>query len=205
MVAIQEVPASMTRRRYRCPQCSGIFVYDHHPSVEADPLPANAACPHCGFTSEEDYPAAVVAPHIAKPIRATVDNMHHAMEDGAAFRAQMAREKFGLSEEEARQLTETNSLDNLRAGDTSNIPVNNIVSQAIEANPNAFGWQGGAAQGAALSPQVQSGPYANAGAKAMAQIRAVHPQMVASTGHVTAPTSNLPALETQAPGYRPRV
>lgn len=194
----------MTRRRYRCPTCQGIFVYDHHPSIEADPLPDGSACPHCGFVAESEYPAAVVSPHIAKSIRATVDNMHRDMEDGAAFRANMAREKFGLSEEEARQLVETNSLDNLREGDTSAVPVNNLVTQAIDANPQAYGWQGGAAQGAALSPQVQSGPFPNAGARAMAQIRAVHPSMVASTGHMAAAQSSLPALETQAPGYRPR-
>lgn len=195
----------MKRQRYRCPQCNGIFVYDHHPSVEADPLPANAACPHCGFTAEEPYPAAVVAPHIAKPIRATVDNMHADMEAGAEFRAQLLREKFGLSEEEANQIKETNSLDNLREGDTSAIPVNNVVTQAIDANPQAYGWQGGAAQGAALSPHVQAGPYPNAGARALATLRSVHQSVVASTGHRTAAVSNLPALETQAPGYQPRV
>ncbi len=194
----------MIRRRYRCPACSGIFVYDHHPSVESDPLPDGAACPHCNFVAESDYPAAVVSPHIAKSIRATVDNMHVAMEEGSKFRADLARERFGLSEEEARQLVETNSLDNLREGDTSNIPVNNAVTQAIEANPQAYGWQGGAAQGAGLSPQVQSGPFPNAGAKAMQAIRAIHPQMVASTGHNTTAQSSLPALETQAPGYRQR-
>lgn len=194
----------MIRRRYRCPSCSGIFVYDHHPSIAADPLPDGAACPHCHFVAESEYPAAIVAPHIAKPIRATVDNMHVAMEDGAKFRSDMARERFGLSEEEANALTETNSLDNLREGDISAVPVVNAVTRAIDANPQAYGWQGGAAQGAQLSPQVQSGPYANAGARAMAAIRAVHPQMVASTGHNTSAQSSLPALETQLPGYRKR-
>lgn len=195
----------MNRRRYRCPQCSGIFIYDHHPSVEADPLPDGAACPHCHFVAETEYPAAVVAPHIAKPIRATVDNMQAAMEEGSAFRARIAQERFGLSSEEARQLVETNSLDNLREGDISAVPVNNIVSQTIEANPSAFGWSGGAAQGAQLSPQVQSGPFPNAGAKTMAEVRAVHQQMVASSGHQAVAVTTLPALETQAPGYRPRV
>ena len=195
----------MTRKRYRCPSCEGVFVYDHHPSIEADPLPDGAACPHCGFVAESDYPAAVVAPHIGKQIASTVDTLHRDMEDGAAFRAQMARERFGLSEEEARQLTETNSLDNLRAGDTSNIPVNNPVTQAIEANPTNFGWSGGAAQAPAYSQAVQSGPFPNAGLRAMQQIRAVHPAMVASSGHKTVAQSSLPALEiTQNPNYRPR-
>lgn len=196
----------MIRRRYRCPGCERVFDYDHHPSISADPLPLQCPYRDCNYTTEEgEAPiAAVVAPHIAKPIRATVDNMHTAMEDGAQFRANMARERFGLSEEEARQLTETNSLDNLREGDTSNIPVNNLVTQAIDANPQAYGWQGGAAQGAALSPQVQSGPFPNAGLRAMQQIRSAHPSMVASSGHQTTAQSSLPALETQQPGYRQR-
>ena len=81
----------MTRKRYRCPACEGIFVYDHHPSVEADPV---GFCPRCGFTQEMD--AALVAPHIGRPIAKTVDNLHRDMEDGEKFRADMAREKFGL-------------------------------------------------------------------------------------------------------------
>lgn len=195
----------MTRKRYRCPSCEGIFVYDHHPSIEADPLPANAACPHCGFTTGDDYPAAVVAPHIGKQIRKTVDNLNRDMEDGAAFRAELAREKFGLDADEARAMTQTNSLDNMRAGDTSAMPVSNEVSRTIDAAPQAFGWGGGAQQGMALSPQVQSGPYANAGARAMASVRASHQTLVSASGHKAAVTSSLPALETQQPGYRPRV
>lgn len=195
----------MTRKRYRCPECSGVFVYDHHPSVEADPLPDGASCPHCSFVPESEYPVAVVAPHIGKTIRATVDNMHRGMEDGAAFRAQIAQEKFGLSSEDARAMTETNSLDNLRQGDTSAIPVNNAVTRAMDANPQAYGWSGGGAQGAALSPQVQSGPYPNAGLRALQQIRSVHPAMVASTGHRAAVQNERPSNEVLNPNYRPRI
>lgn len=193
----------MTRKRYRCPNCSGIFIFDHHPSIEADPLPEDAACPHCHFVAESEYPAAVVAPHIGRQIKTTVDNMHRDMEDGAAFRANVARERFGLSEEEARQLTETNSLDSLREGDTSNIPANNEVSRAIDANPRAFGWTGGAAQGAALSPSVASGPYPNAGLRALEAVRSVHPRLVASSGHQTAAQTSLPPVYPV--GYKARL
>lgn len=195
----------MIRRRYRCPECSGIFVFDHHPSIEADPLPDGAACPHCHFVPESEYPAAVVAPHIGRPIRATVDNLNRDMESGAAFRSQIAQEKLGLSSEDARAMLETNSRDYLREGETSDIPVNNLVTRAIDANPQAYGWQGGNNQGAALSQTVQSGPFPNAGLRAMQQIRNVHPVLVASTGHAAVATSSMPALETQQPGYRPRI
>jgi len=194
----------MTRKRYRCLSCSGVFAYDHHPSIEADPLPTDEPCPHCGIIADVD--AAVVAPHIGRPIARTVDNLHRDMEDGEKFRANVAMEKFGLSSEEARVMVATNSLDNLRQGDTSNIPVNNPVSRAIDAQPQTFGFSGGAAQqGMAASPMVQSGAFPNAGLRAMMEVRAAHPGMVASSGHKTAATSSLPALETQQPGYRQRV
>lgn len=195
----------MTSKRYRCPSCGGIFVYDHHPSIEADPLPNDAACPHCGFVSEVDYPAAVVAPHIGRPIARTVDAMHRDMEDGEKFRANVAMEKFGLDAEEARAMVATNSMDNLRPGDISAMPVNNPVSRAMDASPQAYGFTGGAAQGMALSPAVQSGVYPNAGLRAMNQVRDAHAGFVASTGHRASVTTSLPALETQQPGYRPRV
>lgn len=190
----------MTRKRYRCPACEAIFVYDHHPSIEADPV---GFCPRCGFTQEMD--PALVAPHIGRTIAKTVDSMHRDMEDGEKFRADLAREKFGLDSEEARAMVSTNSLDNMRAGEISAIPVNNPVSQAMAANPNAYGWTGGAAQGVALSPQVQSGPFPNAGLRAMQSVRDSHATFVAASGHKTVATSSLPAIETQQPNYRQRI
>lgn len=193
----------MTRKRYRCTHCSGVFEYDHHPSIEADPLPTDEPCPHCGVSAESE--PAVVAPHIGLRIAKTVDTLHRDMETGEQFRADIMSEKFGLDREEARQLVTTNSLDSLREGDVSAIPVDNQVSRQIAAHPSAFGWQGGAAQGAALSPHVQSGVFPNAGARAMQQLRAIHPHIVAGSGHKGVVTSSLPALETTAPGYRSRV
>lgn len=195
----------MTRKRYRCPSCEGVFVYDHHPSIEADPLPDGAACPHCGFVAETEYPAAIVAPAIRRTIVKAVDGLHRAMEEGADHRAVVAQEQFGLDASEASVMRETNSLDGLRQGDTSFAPVQNEVSRLVEAHPQALGFQGGAAQGMALSPQVQSGAFPNAGLRAMEQVRAAHAGLVASTGHKAAVTSSLPALETQQPGYRRRV
>lgn len=196
----------MTRKRYRCPQCEGVFVYDHHPSIAADPLPDGSACPHCGFVAESDYPAAVVAPHVrSKTIVATVDNLHRDMEEGERFRANIAMEKFGLDADEARAMVSTNTMDNLRPGDISAAPVNNPVSQAISAAPQSYGFtQDAAAFGMAQSPAVQSGLYPNAGLRSMMAVREAHQSLVSSTGHKAAVTSSLPALETQQPGYRKR-
>jgi DNA-directed RNA polymerase subunit RPC12/RpoP len=192
----------VTRKHYRCPNCSRTLAYDHHPSIEADPLPEGLACPGCGYA--DTYEPAVVAPHIQRPILKNVDGMHRDMEAGEQFRANVAMEKFGLDAAEAKAMVQTNSADNLRAGDISAMPVNNAVTHVMDQAPHAFGWGGGQAQGAALSPQVQAGLYPNAGAKAMAQVRAVHGSLVASTGHQAAVSTSLPALETQAPGYRQR-
>jgi ribosomal protein S27AE len=199
------VEEAVIRKRYRCPECDGVFVYDHHPSIEADPLPDGAACPHCGFVADSEYPAAVVAPAIQRTIVRAVDGMHRAMEEGADHRALVAQEQFGLSAEEANVMRDTNHRDGLREGDTSFAPVVNDVSRMVDANPHALGFQGGAAQGVALSPQVQAGAFPNAGLRAMEQVRAAHQGLVSSTGHKATVTSSLPALETQQPGYRRRV
>jgi DNA-directed RNA polymerase subunit RPC12/RpoP len=197
------VGETVITKRYRCPECEGIFKYDHHPSIEADPLPEDAACPHCGFASEAEYPAAVVSPAIRRPIAANVDNMIRGMEDGAQHRANIAMEQYGLSTEEANQMKITN-LKDAREGEIAAMPVNNAVTAAIDSNPQAYGFQGGAAQGAALSPYVQAGPFPNAGLAAMNQIRQEHSALVQRSGHQAVVSTSSPALETQQPGYRRR-
>ena len=195
----------MTRRRYRCPGCSAVLVYDHHPSIEADPLPLDLPCPGCGFV-QEAYEQALAMPAIRTTIVAAVDGLHRAMEEGSEHRALVAQEQFGLDASEAAGLRETDSRTGIRQGDTSFVPVNNPVSQAIATQPQSFGFAGTAAQqGMAASPMVQSGAFPNAGLRAMEEVRAGHARLVASTGHKTAATSSVPALETQQPGYRKRI
>ena len=193
----------MMRRHYRCPECGGVFVYDHHPSMEADPLPDDAACPHCSYRAAE-YPRAVVAPHIGRPIRATVDNLMRDMEDGAEFRANIAREQMGLSEQEAMALKVTDARDNLREGDIAAAPVHNDVTRAMEAQPQNFGFQA-SAQGAAYSGAVQGGPFPNAGLHALNKVREMHPRLVSSTGHGAVVSTSNPDLGTLQPGYRKRL
>ena len=195
----------MTRKRYLCPACKGVFVYDHHPSIEADPLPDGAACPHCAFVPESEYPPAVVSPHIQRSVVHAVDGMHRAMEEGANHRATVAQEVHGLDAVEAGLMRETNSRDHLRPGDTSFAPVVNDITRMMDATPRATGFSGGAAQGMALSSSVQTGAFPNAGLRAMQELRAGHAANVASTGHRAPVTSSVPALETQQPGYRKRV
>jgi hypothetical protein len=95
--------------------------------------------------------------------------------------------------------------DYLREGDTSQVYTPTVIDQHIAAAPHAFGFQGGAAQGAALSPQVQSGPFPNAGLHALQEVRGVHGAFTSAAGHSGPTTSSLPALETAVPTYRKRL
>lgn len=193
----------MIRRRYQCPECSYEFNYDHHPSIEADPCPRY--CAHCGFdTAAEDYDPALVMPHIGQPIRQNVDGMHRAMEEGAEFRAEQAREQFGLDQQQANAMKLTDMKDNLREGDTGDMPVKNDVTKVMEIAPQGmFGFQQQA--GVGYSAAVTEGQDPNAGARAAAAVRAQHAARVASTGHAAQAVSSHPGLETQQPGYRRRV
>ncbi len=178
------------------------FRYLHHPSVEADPLPRY--CSVCSFDSQgEDMPAALTTPHLAKSIKGVVDTMHREMEAGAEFRAQMAQEQFGLDASEAALMKETNMKDNLRAGDTSFIEVNNPVSQVMAAAPGVTGFQG--ANGLGYSGAVSQGAFPNAGAHAAKSLRELHARNTQGAGHSGPVMSTLPALETTLPTYRPRV
>lgn len=203
----------MIRRRYQCPECSYEFNYDHHPSIEADPCPRY--CARCGFDTEGEYDPALVMPHLGRPIKQIVDGQHRQMEEGAQFRADIAREQFGLDAEAANELKMTNMKDGLREGDTSDMPVNNDITRIMEA-PQAqgmFGFQGAAGLGysGSVGPGATDAsghllPYPNAGARAMQVVRSEHRKTVASMGLPSADVvSDRPARETQHPGYRRRI
>jgi hypothetical protein len=181
----------MIRRRYRCAECHCLFDYDHHPSLEADPLPNFCPNPVCG-QSLENVTAALVAPHLAtKAIVGSVDATIRGMEEGAEIRAQMAQEMGGLDSSEAAGLRITNQKDNLRAGDSSDIPVVNDVTRSMAIQPQGtVGFQSG---GLGYSSTVGQGPYPNAGLRAMIEAQSRF-----------RPAVDRPALETLQPGYRRR-
>jgi hypothetical protein len=195
------------QRTYRCPgngkRPSHQFSYLHHPSVEADPLPRY--CPHCGFDSEgDDMEPAVTSPHIGLPIRNTVDTLHRDMEAGAEFRAQMAQEQFGLDTADANAMKIGDMKDGLRAGDTSDVPVNNDITRVMAAAPpGMFGFQGD--QGVGYSGTVATGPFPNMGARTQKAVREAHVVNTADPRHVGTKTSYQPAEETKSPNYRVRV
>lgn len=196
-------------RTYQCPGTdrhpSHKFRYIHHPSVEADPLPR--FCGICGFDSEgEDLEEALSMPHLAKTIGKTVDTMYRDMEAGAEHRANVAMEQFGMDASEASAMKITDMKDGMREGDTSDKPMVNDVTRIMESAPGVFGFQD-AARVLGYSQVAHDTPVLaerNPGARTQAALRRHHAQTTAH-GHAGGTTSTLPALETTAPGYRPRV
>jgi hypothetical protein len=179
------------------------FTHLAHPSLEHDPVPRY--CPKCGLDSEDEEPIpAVTSPHIALSIKGVVDNLHREMEAGAEFRAQKAQEQFGLDTADANSMKLGDMKDGLRAGDTSDVPVQNDISRLMTAAPpGMFGFQGG--QGVGYSGPVSQGPFPNMGARTQKAVREAHVANTADPRHVGHKTSSVPALETTQPGYRVRV
>lgn len=190
----------MITKRYQCPECEAQFRYDHHPSIEADPV---RHCPRCGFSIAEEFEPALVAPHIATHHGKSVDTLYKEMELGAEFRAQQAQEQHGLDTQAANAMKLTDMRDDARYGETSDVPVANPVTQVMDqAPPNTFGFQG--ANGLQYSTSVAEGPFPNAGARAQAALRRHHAANI-DPRQTGATSSSLPALETTNPGYRKRV
>lgn len=204
----------MTRKRYRCGDCHRLFDYDHHPSIEADPVPC---CAYDDCPSTVTPEPALVAPHIAKSIGANTDAMYRQMEAGSEVRAQHAMEMTGMDSTEVSGMKITDLADNLREGDSAEPSRPNPLGDQITANPGTLGFvqQGGAiAQG--LEQSFIQGHHKNAGLNAMKQLRQVHnrtaaARVAAGTENRGAPpiaspqmTVDTPALETINPGYRRR-
>ena len=185
-------------KRYQCPSCGKQFAFEGIPRF----------CPHCSYdTQEETLSEVICSPGILRGKSRGVDNIYKAEEEASQFRAHQAME-MGLSTEEANGLKITNMRDNAQIGETSEIPVNNPVSQAMAAQPQNFGFNQGAQQQAVQYSQMahvdpKSGrplpaQERNAGLRAQNMLKTSHQ----AQGYVT---SDTPALETQMPGYRRRM
>ena len=191
-------------RTYECPACEKSFEIFHMSNDEPPPR----YCVHCAYdTHAEDAPAMtepLAAPHIARSIGKSVDATYRADEEGSNFRADYAQQVLGLDKEAADSLRITDMRDNTKPGEAAIVPVVNPVSQFMDANQSAVGFQGGAVNYQAYSEQVRTGPAPNAGRRAQIDVRKHHQQLT-SVGHKGTTMSDVPALETQMPGYQPRV
>jgi hypothetical protein len=134
-------------------------------------------------------------PFISSARNKSPDQVYRSMEQGSEFRAQAAADILNVPVSDVSDLKMTNLRDT-HYGETAHIPVVNEVSKLMDASPDATGFQ---AAGAQFSGAVQSGSFANAGAKTQTKIRQFHATMA---GHSA--MSDNPAKEVLDPNYRRR-
>lgn len=175
----------------RCTECGH--------KIRSKTLEGPDVCPSCKTPIERDDPIDVPAlPFIRSSGKtAATDKVYRDIEKGAEIRAQAAAEYLGVPTVEMSGLKVTNMRDNVKPGENSAMPVNNSVTQLMQANPNIGGFRG--AEGLGYSGAVQTGPAPNAGARMRTALQSHH----AAISHGSA-VSDRPALETQQPGYRRR-
>ncbi|PWU21826.1 MAG: hypothetical protein C5B50_00655 [Verrucomicrobia bacterium] len=151
-----------------------------------------------------DDDAAPVLPGVISAKTKNNDQHYRDQEAGSEMRAQMAAELMGVTPAETG-LRITNMRDGMHEGDIAApaIDSNNQVHQYMQANPTApqVGFNLGH-QAVMTSPDVQSGPFPNAGVRVQQAIRREHGRFAP---HAKAFQNENPTLETQQPNYRPRV
>lgn len=192
--------------KIRCTECREKFPYD--------PQARMMRCPNCGVRWDEDFDDKVIAmPSLKSAGTKSVDHVYREMERTSEIRAEKAAEMAGVPVSEMSGLKITNMSDRREAGVMSAIPVRNSVTDFMQANPQAGGFQG--ANGVHFSGAVQTGPMPNVGAHMRTAIQNSHSDMVARHavgqdhhGRRVIPstdvTSDRPGLETLQPGYRRR-
>jgi hypothetical protein len=174
----------------RCPVCREKFKWDITQGYPEQCLNPECASRIAHDREDDD----IVLPFVRSSERSkTIDNVYRDMERGSEQRAQMAAEMTGAPVSEMSDLRITNLNDRQRPGDIAAQPVNNPVSQFMQANPGIAGF---AANGAAFAGGVSAGHLPNVGAKMRSFIQGQH----SASGHVT---SEIPTIETHYnPGYR---
>jgi hypothetical protein len=179
--------------RLRCPECRETFPWDTN-----KPWPVH--CPICRYDVSLPPGDEVVMPFISTSGKTkAADNVYKAMEAGSQVRAEAASEMTGQPVSEFSDLKITNMRDNLKQGEMAIAPVNNSVTQQMDAMKSRGMPVGFGTNGAGFSGDVRSGKYANAGAKMIDVVRSQHAKATGSVG-----MSSMPAIETLQPGYKPR-
>ena len=194
----------------KCPDCRQKF-----PWKPTDGMPEK--CPLCAnqIASDRDD-SDIVMPFVRSNEKSRrIDAVYRDMERGSEFRAQAAADAAGVPVSEMSALKITN-LNDRRDAPIKAIEVHNDISRAMEMpqHRGIHGLTGGG--GVSLCSDVQAGPLANAGARMMTAIRAGHSDMVlkhaigqdADTKRPVVSNHNvsseMPARETEQPGYRRR-
>lgn len=181
--------------RIRCNLCRGTFPW------AAGSWPK--ACPHCGVGMDLPEGDEPTAPAIKHGRTAATDQVYRDMERGSETRAEIAADRLGVP---------VSDMSGLKITDLSDRPVRNEVTQFMDAHPGVVGLR---PDGVQFSGAVQTGPFPNAGIRALQGVRGAHAnttrQVMRGFDAATrtpwvgeAAVSDLPALETLQPGYRRR-
>jgi hypothetical protein len=180
----------MAKFSAKCPECGGKFPWE---PTKGYPK----ACPLCGFdTSIDEDATAIVLPAFLSAASKANDKLYRDMEKGSEFRAQAAAEMAGVPVSEMSGLKITNLNDRrdaeIAAKDTeARMAAARLGLPSIEAPFQQ--------NGASFSGAVQTGAFANSGAKFQTVLREKHAE---ATGYRA--VGDLPALEVMNPGYRRR-
>ena len=174
----------------RCPDCRGKFPWD----VKAT-FPR--FCPLCQADMGEVSTApdsAVVLPAFISAKTRQADKLQHDIVQGSHKRAELAAQVAGCDVADMSSL-KIHDLNTRRDAEIMAPKVDNEVSRLIDAGIGGFK----GADGLGYSAAVQSGPFANSGAKMRTVLHNHHAQL--SRGSAV---SDIPALETTVPTYRRR-
>lgn len=124
-------------RSWQCPDCEGTFRMFHHPADEPPPR----FCPLCGSNMSDEPQLAFLpsAPHVAKTIGRTADNVYRQMETASIANAEAAAEMTGGDKADFSGMKITNLQDYLRPGDVAaKMPTNEVAKHMAATGQGGF-------------------------------------------------------------------
>ena len=148
----------------RCPECGTKF---KSPTVEGPEFCPNKTC-GIAMHDDEDNVIEIKAPFIRSHKMKAVDDVYRGMEKTSESRMYAAAEQAGVSASEMAGLKITNMRDNVKPGETYDVPVVNAVTQRMDemkAKGMPIGFAG--AEMKEFIAGAKAGPHANAGAKTL--------------------------------------
>lgn len=177
----------------KCPTCEQKFRWEF---AQESKWPK--ACPCCGADQGADDDDSVICmPSLRSARTKATDEVYRQAERGSEIRAQAAAEQLGVPVSEMSGLKITDMKTGVKPGET--YAVDNTAANRANLSAGGSAPRFAGADGTGYSGQVQSGPLPNAGAKMRTALQQHHGQI--SRGSAV---SDMPALETQQPGYRRR-
>ena len=181
-------------------------------------LPERCPLKGCGYVAkrrdpevDEDGVIVIAAPFIGSAKTKATDSCYRELETSSAARAEAAAHFAGVPVSEMSHLKVTNLKDNTREGEVAAMPVVNDVTRQMDFIKRRGGNVGFGAEVSQFGPSIMtggielngrpltSGVEPSAGARMRKALHQHHEQL----SHGSA-TSDMPALETQQPGYRHR-